>query len=84
MEEPYSRQLQVQAMGDSGLDLGESNRRYEKWLDIFVIFWRVEVTEFPDGLDVGCEIKQAKMFPSSSFWTLERLVFSSKKEVMAG
>lgn len=25
-----------------------------------VIFWRMEVTEFPDGLDVGCERKQSK------------------------
>lgn len=44
------------------------------------------MTGFPDRSDVGCKIKQAKMSPFEicQVWVLERLVYSPKKEVMAG
>lgn len=52
-------------MGNNGLDRSDINRGCEECFE-FCHSLEIEETEFPNGLDVGCEIKQAKMF--QSFW----------------
>lgn len=72
MEEHCSNKLDhIQAMGDDGLDQGNSNRGCGKWFDFYHVL-ETGVTEYPDVLDVGYEIKQVKMFSGFLAWATQK------------
>lgn len=72
MEKHCSNKLgHIQAMGNDGLDQGNSNRACGKWFD-FCHVLETGVTEYPDVLDVGYEIKQVKMFSRVLAWATQK------------
>ena len=79
MQKCYSKLVHIQTMGDNGLDQGNSNRGCEKWFN-FCLVLEIKVTEYPDGLDVEYEIKQAKMFPRFWAWAIQKGKDAEKRD----